>query len=301
MVAVIVVFAGLGLAVAALAAALAPARPNLDVAVARFDARPMAAAPPAGATSGGWLAAGQTRLGRRLIAGLEARGHRLGSRRADLDLLGRSPERWAGRTALVALYGALLPAAAAAVAAAARARLPVLPPLLAAPLLAAGFWLACEADLRRAAAARRRDFTRALGAYLDLVAMSLAGGRGVPEALPTAAQVGHGWAFALIADTITRARVGGQTPWHALGELGERIAVPELRDLAAAVALVADDGARVRESITARAATLRRRQLTDAEGRAGQADQGMLVAQVVLAFGFLALILYPAAYQIFAF
>jgi len=296
----VLVFAGLGAAVAALAGQLLPARVDLARAVAGYDAAHHANQPHrAGGT--GWLAAGLGRLRDRLLAVLDARGLLPGWQQADLDLLGRSPARWTARKALTALYGALLPPAALAVTAALGAQPPVVPPLLASPLLAAALWVLADVDLRRSAAARRRELTHALGCYLDLVAMSLAGGRSVADALPTAAAIGRGWAFALIADTISGARLSGATPWQALGDLGQRVRVPALVDLAAALRLVADDGARIRDSITARAATLRRRQLTDAEGRAGQADQGMLVAQVVLAFGFLLLALYPAAYEILTF
>jgi tight adherence protein C len=80
---------------------------------------------------------------------------------------------------------------------------------------------------------------------------------------------------------------------QALGGLAEEVKVDELRDLSAALSLVADDGAKVRESLTARAASLRRRQLTDLEGQAGERSQSMLVAQMVLVMGFLVFLVYP--------
>jgi Flp pilus assembly protein TadB len=301
MAAVIAAFAGLGLSVAGLVGSAWPGRVDLATGVARVDAARRASADRLPAVGGGWVGTAQARLGRWLIAAAGSRGIRLGARRADLDLLGRSEQRWAGVKVVTGLCGALLPSAGLVLGAAAGVSMPVVPLLVAAPMLAVGCWFLPDVDLRRAAAARRRDFTRALGSYLDLVAMSLAGGRGVAEALPGAAAVSDGWAFGLLADTIAGARVAGRTPWQALGDLGERIGVAELEDLAAALTLVADDGARVRESIAARAATLRRRQLADAEGTAARADQGMYVAQVVLAFGFLLLILYPAAYQVLTF
>jgi Flp pilus assembly protein TadB len=296
------VFGGLGLAVAVLLGQLVPGRVDLAVAVARYDAARQArpglarrAAPNRG------LAVAHARLGQQVLSWLAARGYRLGAREADLELLGRPADLWAGRKALTAVYGGLLPAAAGVIAAATGTRLPAAPVLVATPVLAAGFWLLPEVDLRRAAATRRRDLVHALGCYLDLLAMSLAGGRAPAEALTAAARIGYGPAFSLLAETIASARLAGHTPWAALGELGARTGVPELRDLAAAFTLVADDGARIRESVSARAATLRRRQLSDTEGRAGSADQGMHAAQVILAFGFLLLILYPAAQQVLAF
>ena len=70
--------------------------------------------------------------------------------------------------------------------------------------------------------------------------------------------------------------------------------VDELRDLAAALALVAEDGAKVRDSLAARAGSMRRRELAEAEGKAGESSESMLVAQLLLAVGFLVFLLYPA-------
>ena len=46
---------------------------------------------------------------------------------------------------------------------------------------------------------RRADFRHALGSFLDLVVISLAGGAGVEGALSEAAAIGHGWSFAQLA------------------------------------------------------------------------------------------------------
>jgi tight adherence protein C len=307
--AAVLVFGGLGGSLFALGYLLMPPRVDIAVLVARYDAAqvdPHRRSRPVGTTPGQTPGEGRLRIGRARLGGwlaheLDTRGFSIGVRRSDLELLGRRWEVFLGTKVLTGLYGALLLPAAAAVAGLYGAPLPLALPLAAVPVLGAVFFVLPDVDVRRLAAARRRDFTRALGAFLDLVAMSLAGGRGMPEALPVAARVGEGWAFTLLADTISTARLSGQTPWEALGELGERIGVPELSDLAGSLTLVAEDGAKIRESITARAGTLRRRQLADAEGKAGEADQGMLAAQVVLALGFLALLMYPATYNVITF
>ena len=109
-----------------------------------------------------------------------------------------------------------------------------------------------------------------------------------------ASEIGEGWAFWRIRDALANARITGQTPWQALGVLGEEVQVSELKDLSAALSLVAEDGAKVRESLTARAVSLRRRELADLEGQAGERSQSMLVAQMVLAGAFLIFLIYPA-------
>ena len=67
-----------------------------------------------------------------------------------------------------------------------------------------------------------------------------------------------------------------------------------MRDLSAALALVAEDGAKIRESLGARASSMRRRELADAEGKAGENSESMLVAQLVIAMGFIVFLVYPA-------
>jgi tight adherence protein C len=156
-------------------------------------------------------------------------------------------------------------------------------------------------QLQSTAKARRRDFRHVISSFLDLVSMNLAGGRGVPEALQSAVSLSNGWAMVRIRETLQNARLQGITPWAALGELGEDMAVEELRDLAAALALVAEDGAKVRESLAARAASMRQRELADAEGRAAQRSQSMLVAQLLLCVGFLLFLIYPPVANILGF
>lgn len=58
--------------------------------------------------------------------------------------------------------------------------------------------------------------------------------------------------------------------------------------------LVADDGAKVRQSLSSRATSQRRRQLAEAEGAAAKADQSMEMAQVVLFIGFVLFLGFPA-------
>jgi Flp pilus assembly protein TadB len=303
--AAIVVFGALGAAVAALLALLLPQRPGLLVAVGRLDAA--RTAPPAVARDAAGTSSRQAQLGhlaRSRLGHLDRPGRPpsgpAGQRDADLAITGTAEELLIGRMVLTGLVGfLLLPAAVLALGPAGLA-LPAVVLIIGTPALGVG--LACQPRiaLRREAELRRREFRRALSCYLDLVAMSLAGGRGAPQALPEAAALSDGWAFRMIADALSAARLAGTGPWRGLGELGERIGVLELRELSGSLALVGDHGARVRDTLTARAATLRRRALTDAEGQAAQADQAMRIAQVLLAFGFLILVAYPALAAVLA-
>ncbi|WP_248961867.1 type II secretion system F family protein [Sphaerisporangium perillae] len=239
-------------------------------------------------------------VGVRLAQFYASRGWEVRSTRADLALLGRSFEGYLATKVLLAVSGLLAFPILAAWLVLMEWGVPLQVPLWAALLVALVFFFLPDLQIRRDAAVRRRDFRHAVGAFLDLVAMNLAGGRGVPEALLMAVSVGDGanasnWAMARIREALANARIIGITPWQALGRLGDEINVDELRDLSAALGLVADDGAKVRASLTARAATMRRRELAEVEGQAGERSQSMLVAQLLLCAGFVIFLSFPAA------
>ncbi|MFC6080784.1 type II secretion system F family protein [Sphaerisporangium aureirubrum] len=238
-------------------------------------------------------------LGVRLARFYTARGWEARSTRADLALLGKSFEGYLATKVLLAVSGLLAFPLLVGWLALMGWGVSLQVPLWAALLVSLIFFFLPDVQIRRDAAVRRRDFRHAVGAFLDLVAMNLAGGRGVPEALLMAVSVGDGgsgnWAMARIREALANARIIGITPWQALGRLGDEINVDELRDLSAALGLVADDGAKVRASLTARAATMRRRELAEVEGQAGERSQSMLVAQLLLCAGFVIFLSFPAA------
>ena len=179
--------------------------------------------------------------------------------------------------------------------------LSIIIPIWLALLAAIGCFLLPDLEVRNEAKTRREDFRRVVAAYLDLVAMNLAGGRGLPEALMAAADLSDSPAIRRIRFSLADARLSGQTQWAALRILGEQIGIEELQDLGSALALVADDGAKIRQSLSSRAETMRRRELAEIEGKAGAKSQSMLVAQMLLCAAFLVFLIYPAAMQISAF
>ena len=289
---------GLGLLVLVLA--LRPARPTIAAGIARIDAGrqpPRFSVSDAILTNEG-LPGWRVRLGSQLAGAFESRGIRVLSLRSDLAVLGRSLEGFLASTVLFAVGGLLFGPIMVTLAGLAGISLGFSVSIGMALLFALLGALLPLAAVRREATARRQDFRHAVGAFLDLVSMNLAGGRGVPEALTAAAAIGGGWPFARLRDTLAFARLQGLTPWAALGRLGDEVGLNELRDLAAALTLVADDGAKIRDSLAARAATLRRRELAEMEGKAGERSQSMLVAQMLIVLGYLLFLAYPAVSRI---
>lgn len=287
-----------GLGVLLLVLVLAPPRAQPGGALARLDQERRQGKARASALSVDPRAAGgqawRRTLGARAASGVSATGIELGPLRADLALLGITLDAFLARTVLAGLGGLLVPLLVGAVLAVLRtgigASIPLVLSVVVAIVAAAVPWLAARSQ----AAERRRDFRHVVGSFLDLVAMSLAGGRGVPEALQGASELSDGWAMVRIRNTLVGARLRGETPWSALGGLGQELRIDELRDLAAALALVAEDGAKVRDSLSARASSMRRRELAESEGKAGESSESMLVAQLLLAAGFLVFLIYPA-------
>jgi Flp pilus assembly protein TadB len=241
----------------------------------------------------------QTRIGERLADVYLQRGWEMRSLRADLALLDRGWEAFLAQKVVMAavgmFFGPFLFGAAAMIG---FGFSPVIPVWLALAC-AAGFFFLPDVEVKRDAKEKRRDFRRVVGAYLDLVAMSLAGGRGLPEALKAAAEVSDGWALRRIQTALADARITGLTQWQALGRLGDEVGVEELKDLSVSLALVADDGAKVRASLSARAETMRHRELAEIEGGAGEKSQSMLIAQLLLCVGFLIFLIFPAGMRVF--
>jgi Flp pilus assembly protein TadB len=272
--------------------ALIPRKVRLSKRLAAFDAQRSSDLLPRYADSISGSAVDR-RLGGVLAAFCAEQGWEFPSLRSTLALADKNLESFLASKVLLGLFGFLLGPVFLAVASAAGVHLPFALPIWFGLGLGALFFLLPDLEVKQKAEQRRKDFRHAVGAFLDLVSMNLAGGRGVPEALMSATEMGGGWSMSRIRDALANARITGQTPWQALAGLADEVKVDELRDLAAALSLVADDGAKVRESLTARAASLRRRELTDAAGQAGERSQSMLVAQMVLVMGFLVFLVYP--------
>jgi hypothetical protein len=282
-----------GLGLFLLIVAVVPRRASLARQIAAFDAARPPASRAVRRAADGRESEFTRRLGRALAAFCAEQGWQFPSLRANLSLIGKSFENYLATKVLLALLGLLAGPLFLLTLSAAGFHVSYILPVWLGLALAAVFFFLPDLEVKQKADARRRDFRHAIGAFLDLVSMNLSGGRGVPEALMAASEIGSGWALWRIRDALANARISAQTPWQALGLLGEEVRAEELRDLAAALSLVADDGAKVRESLSARAASLRRRELADLEGQAGEKSQSMLVAQMLLCAGFLIFLTYP--------
>jgi Flp pilus assembly protein TadB len=280
---------GTGVGLWLIVVGLFPRPPRLDKALDApygLTQLPDIGAEPARGWAGRW--------GRRAVRWLRQAGLPTAGTRQDLATLDKPVDVHLAEQATAAVFGLLLAPVAATLLAIAGVHTGLLLPVGASLVLGVVGFAAPELSVRADAAKYRATFRDALSSFLDLVVISLAAGSGVDQALDEAATVGSGAAYAELRYALAEARLARIPPWDVLATLGRRIAVPELRQLAASIGQAGTEGAKVRASLRSRAVSLRERQLTDAEGEANAATERMSLPIVALFAGFLIFLGYPA-------
>jgi tight adherence protein C len=279
-----------GLGVWAIASGLGPRPVPLAAVLARFEPRPAAPASAAPGEASRW----DSRLGARALRHVPPLGRAVERARVDLRVAGRAPEELAGETVVYVVFGLMLGPWLGAVAWLAGAPFPA--------SLAGGLSLIASAagalvpwiSLRDRARSRRAGFLHALIAYCQVTAMSLAAGRGVEQAMATAASAGDGWAFTELRAALLAGQARGETPWEALRRLGTDLAIADLSQLASTIAMAGEDGAAVRETISTKARTIAQRINADTEQATQRATARMGLPAVAIAAGFLVFLMFPA-------
>ncbi len=279
------VLAGLGL----LVRVFHPAPPKLGVVLAQLNAAPTRAQAHGTAASDGpsWIPEA-------LIAFAE---RHLGAKDEDLAILGRTRGELAVAKLGWAAGGALLPPVFAAIMVLAGVHLPFPIPAVASVILALLAWMNPSRQVAEDAEKARAEFRSALAAFLALVGLERKA-RGSPaEALEEASRVSGARPFRLIHSEIIRAEFASQQPWDALRDLGRRIGVDELVNLAEIVATAAD-GAAVFDTLMAEARSMRHADNTAQQTQASVANERLTVPTVCLFICFGALLVYPAAVRL---
>jgi Flp pilus assembly protein TadB len=242
------------------------------------------AAPP------GWAA----RVGRPGVTLLRRIGLPRPATLANLGICDRHSDVHLAEQAAAAAAGFVLPPTAAAVLALGGVVLPWPVPAWTSLLLAAGGFLLPDLVIRDEARRRRADLRAALSGLLDIAVISLAGGAGVEQALTDATDNPRTFGQHRLRRAIHAATLSRVPPWTTLGQLGADTAEPALVEFAAALSLAGTEGARVRATLTARAASLREHELADAEAQAASATEKMSLPIAALFGGFLLFLGYPA-------
>ncbi len=150
-------------------------------------------------------------------------------------------------------------------------------------------------DARRA----RIEFARALGAYLELVALERNNGAGVRQSMEAAAEIGDSWVFTRLGEELTRSRWSGVPPWDALHALAEELGLPELDDFADIMRLTGEEGASVYTTLRARSAAMRTAMLNDEIAEANAIGERMTIPGSLLGVIFMALLVAPSLLRMF--
>jgi hypothetical protein len=275
--------AGLGLCIAL--AQLLPGATRLDAALARIHAGG-AKEPPLSGFRG-------------LIGQMVSALPWLPVPAADLALLGHDRERWFTSKIICGLVGLGIVPALMAVMSAAGYRPSFTVPAVISLALGASLFFAPDLVTRVNAAKRRADFRHALTSYLDLVALERGAGAGPTEALEAAAQIGGGWAFARIKGALDASRNAGRPPWEGLAALARQTGVVELADLADLAEVAGHEGARILQTLGARAESMRAQALSATKAKASARSTTMVVPIALLGAGFLLLLIFPIVYRTF--
>lgn len=217
----------------------------------------------------------------------------------DLEILRKSVSLFYGEKALVALIGLVTVPALTWVLSFAGLRLPIAIPVGATLAIAAGLWFLPDLDVRHRAGEARAEFGRALGAYIELVAMERQSGSGARQALEIAATVGDSWVFTRISQELARSGWAGQTPWEALHNLGERLGLPALGDLSDIMRLGGEEGAQVVTTLRARAGAIRTQMRTDAVAHANNTAERLTLPGMVMAALFTVILVAPGLAAMF--
>jgi Flp pilus assembly protein TadB len=274
----------IGLGVFVAVSQLVPAKPSLDAALDRI-----------GGTTGLDLDLTSMRTLGRQVGALPW----LPVPTADLALLGQDRERWLTSKVTYGLVGlGFIPFLEALLFATGHHESLALPGI-ASLALGVGLFFAPDLVVRVNAAEKRADFKHALTSYLDLVALERGAGAAPTEALEAAAQIGGGWAFDRIAAALTAARQAGRPPWEGLADLAAATGVQELADLAEIAEVAGHEGARILQTLTARAESMRAEALAATKAKASSRSTTMVVPIALLGSGFLLLLVFPVVYRTF--
>jgi Flp pilus assembly protein TadB len=265
---------------------LLPAGPSLRAAIERLERDPATAA-----QSASW----PERAGRKVSRAAPW----LPVPSSDLRLLGQDPSQWWATKVSFGILGlALVPVLTGVLALGGRT-FPLTVPVAGTLAISAAMFFAPDVVTRLNAAEKRTDFRHALTSYLDLVALERGAGAAPTEALEAAAEVGGGWAFERIGASLDQARKASRPPWDGLARLADEIGIAELADLAEIAGVAGQEGARILDTLGARAESMRAEALATTKAQAGSRSTTMVLPIAMLAGGFLVLLIFPDFYRLF--
>ncbi|MDP2291262.1 MAG: hypothetical protein Q8M22_08735 [Actinomycetota bacterium] len=153
-------------------------------------------------------------------------------------------------------------------------------------------------DIRAKVERGRREMRRVANDFVQLVAVGLTTDQSVEEAIRFALEVGHSDAADPLRAALHAAPQRGVAVWDALDEVGMRLGIRELTELAASVERQGTQGVAIRDTVETLAASMRSRALDELEREADLANanlSGPTIGFVVATVVFLA---YPLVHRV---
>ena len=216
----------------------------------------------------------------------------------ELAILRKPLSRFYGEKILFAMVGLAIPPLLTMFFTLLGANLPFVIPVVATIAFATLMFFLPDYNVRDDAKRARAEFSRALGAYIDLVALERNNGAGPRQAMEAAAAVGDSWVFRRLGEELARTRWSGLTPWEALRALGEELGLPELDDVADIMRLSGEEGAQVYAQLRARSASMRAAMLNTEKAKANEIGERMSIPMSLLGVIFLAILVAPALLRV---
>lgn len=216
----------------------------------------------------------------------------------ELAMLRIPVHRYYGEKALFFLLGLVFPPLITVLLALFGMTPPIVLPLGASLALGAGLSFLPDYNARADAKEARVEFSHALAAYVDLVALERLSGSGTTQAMEIAAEVGDSWVFQRLREELARARWSGTPPRDSLTQLSVELGLPELGELADIMRLSGEEGATVYTTLRARSASLRNALLSNELSKANADGERMTLPVSSLSLVFLLLVAVPAVLSI---
>lgn len=157
-----------------------------------------------------------------------------------------------------------------------------------------------DIELAKKAKESRVEFSESLTAFVSLAAVCLSGGGGINSAISDALGVGGGWPFEVLRTRLNEASVAGESFWSAFDRLGHEIGSEDLIELAGALGLAGTSGARITDSLRARAESSRSKERQQVLADAQRASERLSFPIAILALSWMAFVGYAAIWQLVA-
>ena len=212
----------------------------------------------------------------------------------DLALLGLSPAGFVSRKLAYALVGLVAPGLLGSLSILLGIPLPWVAPAIVSLAAAVLCFLLPDLEVRAKAVNARREFSRSLACYVDLVALERSCGSGTRQALETAATIGDSWVFRRLRECLDHGTWAGLATWDSLRQLADSLDIPELSDVADIIRLSGAEGAGIHRILRAKARSMREGILTSELTKANEANERMSVPVSILGIIFLAILIGPA-------